>query len=66
MPVTPGAVASFGARVRDGERVVGTFVKLPGLESVDLVARSGFDFCVVDGEHRAAGGERAKIWVPFI
>ncbi len=51
MPVTPGAVASFGARVRDGERVVGTFVKLPGLESVDLVARSGFDFCVVDGEH---------------
>lgn len=31
--------------------MIGTFVKLPGLESVDLVARAGFDFCVVDGEH---------------
>lgn len=47
--------SSFGARVRAGERVVGTFVKLAGLESVDLVARSGFDFCVVDGEHSQLG-----------
>ena len=37
--------------MRSGESVVGTFVKLAGLEPVDLVARSGFDFVVVDGEH---------------
>jgi 4-hydroxy-2-oxoheptanedioate aldolase len=30
---------------------VGTFVKLPALESVDLVRSLGFDLAVVDGEH---------------
>ncbi|HTX64094.1 MAG TPA: aldolase/citrate lyase family protein, partial [Acidimicrobiales bacterium] len=42
---------SFAARVRAGERVVGTFVKLADPGSVDLVAAAGLDFCVVDGEH---------------
>jgi 4-hydroxy-2-oxoheptanedioate aldolase len=37
--------------VRSGEQVLGTFIKLAGLESVDLVARSGLDFAVVDFEH---------------
>ena len=46
-----GARPSFTVRVRAGAQVVGTFVKLPATESVDLVARAGFDFCVVDGEH---------------
>lgn len=46
-PVTP----SFTARVRAGEKVVGTFVKLAAVESVDLVAATGLDFCVVDAEH---------------
>lgn len=43
--------ASFAGRVRAGKRVVGTFVKLPSLESVDLIARVGLDFCIVDAEH---------------
>ncbi len=42
---------SFTARVRAGERVVGTFVKLDGPESVDLAAAAGLDFCVIDAEH---------------
>jgi 2-keto-3-deoxy-L-rhamnonate aldolase RhmA len=37
--------------VRSGGQVLGTFIKLAGLESVDLVARSGLDFAVVDFEH---------------
>jgi 4-hydroxy-2-oxoheptanedioate aldolase len=37
--------------VRSGDQVLGTFIKLPGLESVDLVARSGLGFAVVDFEH---------------
>jgi 4-hydroxy-2-oxoheptanedioate aldolase len=37
--------------VRSGDQVLGTFIKLAGLESVDLVARSGLDFAVVDFEH---------------
>ena len=32
-------------------RVVGTFVKLPGLESIEIVAAVGFDFTIVDLEH---------------
>lgn len=34
-----------------GGKIVGTFMKLPGLESIDLVAVSGLDFAVVDLEH---------------
>jgi 4-hydroxy-2-oxoheptanedioate aldolase len=37
--------------VRSGDQVLGTFIKLPGLESVDLVAKAGLDFAVVDFEH---------------
>lgn len=44
-----GALSSLRGRLRDG-RVVGTFVKLPALESVDICAAS-LDFCVVDYEH---------------
>jgi 4-hydroxy-2-oxoheptanedioate aldolase len=42
---------TFAERVRSGDQVLGTFIKLAGLESVDLVARSGLDFAVVDFEH---------------
>lgn len=34
-------------------RVVGTFVKLPSLDVVDLAVGAGFDFVVVDAEHSA-------------
>jgi len=44
-------VCTFSARVRDGGQVLGTFVKLAGLETIDLAARAGFDFVVVDLEH---------------
>ncbi len=36
-------------RLQEG-RIVGTFVKLPALESVEICAQS-LDFCVVDHEH---------------
>jgi 4-hydroxy-2-oxoheptanedioate aldolase len=37
--------------LRGGPPLVGTFVKLPALESIDLVHSLGFDLAVVDGEH---------------
>jgi 4-hydroxy-2-oxoheptanedioate aldolase len=40
----------LGVRLASG-RILGTFVKLPGLETIDLVAASGLDFAVVDLEH---------------
>jgi 4-hydroxy-2-oxoheptanedioate aldolase len=42
-------VSSLRDRLRGG-RVVGTFVKLPALESIEICA-SSLDFCVVDHEH---------------
>ena len=44
-----GVVSSLRERLQRG-RAVGTFVKLPALESVDICAAS-LDFCVVDYEH---------------
>jgi 4-hydroxy-2-oxoheptanedioate aldolase len=34
-----------------GGRVLGTFLKLPATEAVDIVALAGFDFVIVDREH---------------
>ena len=48
-PPAPGA--SYADRVRGGEQLLGTFLKLAGLEATDLVAQAGLDFVVVDVEH---------------
>ena len=48
--VTGRIVASIGERLRQGP-LVGTFLQLPALESVDIVASSGFDLAVIDREH---------------
>lgn len=39
------------AALSGGRRVVGTFVKLPTTDAVELAAATGFDFAVVDLEH---------------
>jgi 4-hydroxy-2-oxoheptanedioate aldolase len=44
-----GALSSLRGRLADG-RLVGTFVKLPALETIEICAQS-LDFCVVDYEH---------------
>jgi 4-hydroxy-2-oxoheptanedioate aldolase len=54
---------TFAARVRSGDQVLGTFIKLAGLESVDLVARSGLDFAVVDFEHSQLDARQAGAMV---
>jgi 4-hydroxy-2-oxoheptanedioate aldolase len=47
--VTPAA--RLRQRLREGGRLVGTFLKMPALESVDISASAGFDMVVIDGEH---------------
>lgn len=43
---------AFAATLRtDGPTVFGTWVKIPALETVELLAHAGFDFIVVDMEH---------------
>jgi 2-keto-3-deoxy-L-rhamnonate aldolase RhmA len=44
-------VSGFIERCATGEPQVGTWVKLPSLETVEILAHCGYDFVVVDGEH---------------
>jgi len=53
-----GALAD---RLREG-RLVGTFVKLPALDTIDLVADAGFDLAIVDLEHaQLSEGEARRL-----
>lgn len=45
------ASAQLRDRLRAGAPIIGTFVKLAALESVDLVKSLGFDLATIDGEH---------------
>ena len=43
--------ADFRARMLSGERLVGTFVKIPAYEMIEYLADTGLDFICLDGEH---------------
>ena len=47
----PSHATRLRERLRSGPPLVGTFVKLPALESIDLARSVGFDLAVVDAEH---------------
>lgn len=54
---------SNGAAIRDRlrtERLVGTFVKLSAVESIEILAGAGFDFAIVDLEHSQLGDDEAR------
>lgn len=42
---------SFRERLRARQRLVGTFVKTPAYQVVEVIAESGIDFVVIDAEH---------------
>ena len=44
---------------RAGGPALGTWIKLPGVESCEMVAAAGFDFVVIDMEHAPIGIESA-------
>jgi len=47
----PGWI-SFREKLRGSAKVVlGTWVKIPALETVEMLAEAGFDFVILDGEH---------------
>lgn len=50
----PGArhsVASFRSRVTAKESLIGTFVKTPAYQNIEVLGTSGLDFVVLDAEH---------------
>ena len=51
--------AGFRARLAAGERLVGTFVKTPAIEVVEVLAMAGLDVLCLDAEH--APFDRARM-----
>jgi len=45
--------ADFRARVRDGAALIGTFVKTPAPQVIEVLAATGLDCLVLDAEHAA-------------
>ncbi len=45
--------SGFKKRMLDGDRLVGTFVKSPSHEIIEVLALTGLDFICVDAEHSA-------------
>ncbi|RLJ59016.1 2-keto-3-deoxy-L-rhamnonate aldolase RhmA [Litoreibacter meonggei] len=43
--------SDFKARMASGDRLLGTFVKTPSVEMVEILAKSGLDFICLDAEH---------------
>lgn len=49
--------ATLRARIRAGEVVIGTFVKTPAVQVVEVLGLAGLDFAVIDQEHAPIGIE---------
>ena len=49
----------FRDRLRSGEPMLGTFVKFPTSQAIEILGSEGFDFVVIDAEHAPLG--RAQI-----
>lgn len=43
--------SSVRERLREGQKLIGTFIKLNDPAVVEIIARTGFDFVVIDDEH---------------
>lgn len=50
-------------RLAEGGRLIGTFLKIPSLDTVDIAASAGFDMVVVDGEHAQLGEAECRALV---
>jgi len=55
--------AVFRRLVRSRTPVFGTFIKIPSIDSVDVISGSGFDFAVVDLEHSQLSDEACSLLV---
>lgn len=53
----------FQQLLSTGQPVLGTWVKLPAVESVELMALAGFDFVVIDLEHSPMSLETAAVLI---
>lgn len=45
--------SAFRSRLKAGEPLLGTFVKFPTTQAIEILAVAGFDFVIIDQEHAA-------------
>ena len=53
--MTAAPASRLRERLRTGAPIVGTFVKIAALETIDIASSAGLDVIVVDGEHAQLG-----------
>jgi 4-hydroxy-2-oxoheptanedioate aldolase len=51
VPIAPTPASRLRERLRSGPPIVGTFLKIAALETVDIASSAGLDCVIVDGEH---------------
>lgn len=51
MPAAPTPASRLRERLRTGPPIVGTFLKIAALETVDIASSAGLELVIVDGEH---------------
>jgi 2-keto-3-deoxy-L-rhamnonate aldolase RhmA len=59
--VVSGGRKCFRDRLRAGEFLLGTFIKTPAPQVIEVLAGLGFDFVVVDAEHSPFGRESIEL-----
>lgn len=53
------------AKLRSGHPIHGTFVKIPTIDGVGVMAAAGFDFLVLDREHSQMTAEQAQVLAAY-
>lgn len=47
----PAQELGFRERLKGGHQLLGTFIKSPGVQAIEILGDVGFDFVVIDAEH---------------
>lgn len=61
--MTKPSFAEFRSRLKKREQMLGTFLKMPTTQTIELLATVGYDFVVIDQEHAPLGREITDIMI---
>jgi 2-keto-3-deoxy-L-rhamnonate aldolase RhmA len=57
------AFTEFRARLKKREQMLGTFLKMPTTQTIELLGTVGYDFVVIDQEHAPLGRETTDMMI---
>ena len=61
--MTRPSFAKFRTRLKKRDQMLGTFIKMPTTQTIELLGTMGYDFVVIDQEHAALGREITDIMI---